>query len=392
MATPKPTLALLRTLAGEGDFNLYRMLESGKTGFVFLKCLRTALTYAWRAGRPSAGETVVFVKGDNQLRLYEHQKKSLKAEFGKLEVYTSPRLSANIDQLHLPRFEIQKTILQIFYLLLTLVTGRRRYLNLFLLSFFSAIKMAVDGSLSSARNFICYNDQPFDVAAIISALHQRGNCRTITIQHGLILSEKFYFPTNTQEFWAWGELSRLHFRSRLPDGKFVIKGRYPDDPESKSNTFILPKSADASWKILIAPSHQHNEVKSLVQLIKNNLPKSEASNTHIGIKLHPATKGAPLIRLWLYIFAREITIEHENMEKLCLQYEALFTKNSTSAVDFLLRGKPVAFSEFSENDRFPSEKHGFNTSQLKHLLKRENINTSNSNTERLKFIKDAINV
>lgn len=251
--------------------------------------------------------------------------------------------------------------------------------------------MAVDGSLSSARNFICYNDQPFDVAAIISALHQRGNCRTITIQHGLILSEKFYFPTNTQEFWAWGELSRLHFRSRLPDGKFVIKGRYPDDAESKSNTFILPKSADASWKILIAPSHQHNEVKSLVQLIKNNLPKSEASNTHIGIKLHPATKGVPLIRLWLYIFAQGFSIERVNMEKLSLQYNALLTKNSTSAVDFLLRGKPVVFSDLPSGSLFPSPDYGISPSQFSKLLDKA-LDLKAKNAARLQFLSFSLNV
>lgn len=388
----RPTLPLLRALAGEGDFNLYRLLAAGRGGFVFLKCLRTTLAYAWRNGQKPDSATVIWIKGQNQLRLYRNQKNMLEAEFGQSSVYTAPRLNAALDQLHLPRFAIGESAAQAFYLLMMLVTRRRRYLDLFLLAFYAAIRESIDAGLPGVRNFVCYNDQPFDIAAIILALHQTKDCRTVVIQHGLILSEKFYFPANAREFWAWGELSRRHFRSRSPDGKLVIKGRYQDDAESKSDTFVLPDAEGARWKMLVAPSHKHDEIKELARMAKQEIVQKSEKNIRIFMKFHPATKNIWLIKLWIFLFARGIETERREMEILSRQYDILLTKNSTSAVDFLLRGKPVIFSDMMENNDFPSKGYGLEMSDLRHIHNNFHRNIKNINEQRLNFLKNAIYV
>jgi len=392
VVSPKPTLALIRTLAGEGDFHLYRLIAEGKAGFVFLKCLRTTLSYAWLRGGISDAETVAFIKGPNQLRLFQNQKASLEAEFGKLQAYTSPRANTKMHQLALPRFAIRHILFQTYYLLLMLVTRRARYLNLFLLHFFAAIQISIDRGFASTRNFICYNDQPFDVAAIIAALHQRADCRTIVIQHGLVLSEKFYFPANAQEFWAWGELSRVHFQSRAPNGKMVVKGRYKDDLESKSDIFVMPEEGDKNWKILVAPSFKHDEIKELVGIAKKTFFPKGKSFDRMAIKMHPATKSVWMIKLWLLMTARGIVIERAHMEDLSDQYDVLFTKHSTSAVDFLLRGKPVAFLTLVSGATFPSDKYGLSISQFKTPLQTGKYDIEHMNESRIKFLKCALNV
>lgn len=391
MPRPKPSLRLLRTLAGEGDFHLYRLLGEGKGVFVFFKCLRTVLYHALNGGSRSNATTVIFVTGKNQLRLSRRQLPELKREFGDFRLGALSLLKGSPEILRLPRFRIGHALRQILLLFLMLITSRRRYLNLFLLEFFNAIRESSYEGLPRIATLICYNDQPFQTAAVIAAVHERGSVRTIVIQHGLILSETFYFPTNAQEFRAWGELSREHYRSRCDASRFVVSGRYVNDQAQKSNSFVLPTNVTEEIKILAATSHATKDLRELVSAI-SRIMHTNSGNARFAIKLHPATKFAWLTRLWLRRALPGVRIETGEMEDLAPRYDILVTKNSTSALDFLLLGKPVFVTEVKFGKSFPSSNYAFDIVDFADLPLLTDISLTRQNNNRLEFLKDSLNV
>lgn len=382
----------LNTLAGEGNFHSYRMLHSRKRGLLFAKSLAVTLSFALNRGEVASQKAVVFVKGKNQLRYQSFLAEQLQKELGKCDVFTSSRLPLDIDRSSLGGFSLSALVRQATLLTLMLVTGRRRYLNLYLLAFQVEIDRIVNKSFEHINTFLCFNDQPYDVAAILNSLHNKKRCRTIVVQHGLILSEQFYFPTVAREFWAWGELSKRHYRSWSRTGSIFIKGRYIGDEAKKGEHLVMDRPIGEPLKILIAPSHIHIEVQDIVLGVKSILPEFYREKTTFAIKFHPATKFKSWLKFRCWWIAPSLNVETAPMEALAERYDALITKNSTSAIDFLLRGKPVFFHPAFNGADFPSSKYGFTLLQLKNLVENRTLDVNDKNVERMKLLKDTLNV
>jgi hypothetical protein len=80
------------------------------------------------------------------------------------------------------------------------------------------------------------------------------------------------------------------------------------------------------------------------------------------------------------------------MEMLAERRDALITYNSTSAVDFLLRGKPVFFVDPHSGDEFPSMAYGLRFTDLEDFVVSCDFGLSNHNKARLQFLKRTLNV
>lgn len=388
MPSMQPSLRLIRVLAGEGDFHLYRLLRE-RLLFLFIKCLLNSLAWFRGNGSETAARSVAFVKGANQSRYFRYARAQLTAELGSLQLYESAPPPANAEAILLPRFQARDVARQTGFLLMMLMTGKRRYLNLYLMQFAAAVRHAVDKGLPSVESFVCFNDQPYDVAAVVFALNQRKTCRTIVIQHGLVLSPNFYFPAVASEFWAWGELSKQHYRAWDKGAQLVVKGRYQSDAAAKADTFVWPPQ-DRPVRILIAPSFFHDEVKTILTEIDKILSPEVKKTVRIAIKFHPATKLIWRLRWWCHRHVPWLSEEHEPMEQLATKYDALVTKNSTSSVDFLLRGKPIFVINLHSRNDFPSPAY---TLELKKIFAMEEFKQSanNLNAARLNFLQTALN-
>ena len=387
----RPSLKNLRVLAGEGDFHCYRLLAMGRRVFLFSKYLLTTVAYCLGQGGGATERTVAFVKGKNQLRYHRHVTTQLNSEFGPVQLFVSSGLSLSPEFRMLPRIPVSAVFHQFCLLTLLLLTGRRRYLNLYLLAFAGAVGKVVEKGLGGVKVFVCYNDQPYDVASILFALNNRKNCRTVVIQHGLVLNEKFYFPSVAEEFWAWGELSREHYRAWSSSARLLVKGRYADDARKKREEFILPVDGEP-LRILIAPSHYHEEVKQILTSLNKVLVDMPSRNVFFAIKFHPSTRFIGLLKLWCVRHTPWLGEESDPMEALSDKCDVLVTKYSTSAVDFLLRGKPVFFLEPRTDQGFPSEAYGFELGQLGSLLCSSLSDLDRKNTARKKFLEIALNV
>lgn len=380
----------LRKLAGEGRYSAYRIFSTKRRWFICLKYLIVTLTH-WRGmGKAAENQAVIFIKGSNQLRQWRFLEEEIKEKFGNVDVYTSShQLSGEALRVTM-RFSTLAVLKQIFFLSLAFVAGRRRFINLYLLNFQKEMDRVVSETFQGVKHLICFNDQPYDVAAVLNALHRISDCRTIVVQHGLILSEDFYFPTIANEFWAWGRLSEKYFRNWSADSKFIVRGRYASDLDAMQKTYIARKTK--MLHLLIAPSHNHDEVHELVESVLAGLTERQRSSANIAIKLHPSTKFKKRVFHSLARKAPWLRTVFDPMEELADRYDALLTKNSTSAVDFLLRGKPVFFLAPELSSEFPSLEYGFPVSELGPLIDGDHVVSTQANDARRKFLKDAINV
>lgn len=384
-----PSVAILHRVAGEGNFNIYRQLSEGRRLFLFAKCLLVTWSFMQGRGDYATEKTIALVKGSNQARYQKQVKEQLEHEFGKVEVFlTAPIKGVEFNKL-LPRFEVLAGAQQILYLLCMLFTGSRRFLNLYLLSFYAAMDEVVNIGLKNVENFVCFNDQPFDVAALVYALNNRKSIRTVVIQHGLILSEKFYFPVVAKEFWGWGELSKKHYRSWDSSGKILVKGRYKEDERIKSSGVNAGNKVPV--KILIAPSHYHSEIADIVEKVDNLIGMYCGNKVLLGIKLHPSTKFKLLIKAIHFSRGLKLIREVDDMEMLADKYDVLVTKNSTSAVDFMLRGKIVFSISPSCDGRFPSVEYVELIDILPAYID-GGINRLKKESGRSNFLREAISV
>lgn len=385
-----PSLALLKTLAGEGKYHLYRLLTNGKRIFLFLKCAKVVTFHTFRSGKPNYASRVTFIKGANQLRLCRRQYNELKEEFGSLHVCAMSSLKYFPNQSYLPKFSLKDASIQYYYLLYMLILGKKRYLNLFLLSFYNSINKSLNYGLPCIQEALFFNDQPFEMAAIAYSLNSRDDVRTVTKQHGLILSENFYFPTNSKEFHAWGNLSRRHFSSRVSTGKLIIRGRSKTDGLRKRADFVLPEGGMRNLRILGATSFLMSDIASLIRALREEFPAHSAQPV-IGIKLHPATKAAWLVRRRIRRALPNAAIEMSDMEDLASEYDILVTKNSSSAIDFMLLGKPVIFLSPPAKAKFPSVQYGFDLEDIRNFINNRKIEIG-KNKKRLQFLKESLNV
>lgn len=378
----------VRVLASEGRYHLYRLLAE-KRLFLGAKLALVAVRH-WRGvgTRPRTNQ-IALINGENQLRYHRNSAEMSTARLGDIEAFANYNPTSDLPLF--PRIKTTSLVTLLLLVLRVLFLGRRRDLSLYLLAFFRATKDIVQEQLSDVKVLVCYNDQPFDVAALVHALNQRGGCRTIVIQHGLILSPTFYFPSIAKEFWAWGSLSQDYFATRHPEGRLVITGRYHDDAAIKSDGF-LDLSRTPKIKTLIAFSFFHDEIiRGLHEILRQRRKMSQnmAITVQFNIKLHPALKNERRIRAMIAKSFGWITVVDGDMEELVVQHDNLITSSSTSAVDFLLVGKGVYFLAPNETADFPSLDYGFSLSDF---LARDTHGLAKKNHMRLRFLKKALHI
>jgi len=331
-------LSILKAMAGEGNFYSYKLLKKRKIMFLFLKYLITSFSYFWGKQNISDKTVVAYAKGINQLRHHRFTRKMREERVGDVDLYTDkPVYGAN----RLPRISIRYLFKHIFILIVFLFSRKKKYLNLYYLSFYEAINDVVIRGLQGVRVFICYNDQPYDVAAIVHNLNKKGFCKTVVVQHGLIVSQEFYFPTIAQEFWAWGELSREHFASRLSDGKLIVVGRYAEDKNVMRCFYDKGDNDNGPLKILVAVSYDYYQFYHVMVYIFTYIIKINHREVICSVKLHPATKLKFLYRLFLLIYKKRLNEEVGLIEDVVNDYDVLISVCSSSLIDFILRGKPV---------------------------------------------------
>lgn len=382
---------ILRVVGGEGNRHLHRTLRGGKRIFVGLKLLKTAWVYS-RGPRHGAinADSLALANGPNQLRHHRKALTLLTKEIGAVELRILRQKSCVLQgDGYFPGIPMASFLKQCAILFGLLLTGKERFLNLFYIDFYSAIEKLVRQRCGSVSNFICYNDQPFDMAAVVLAFKKSTGVNTIVVQHGLILNSAFYFPVNAHDFWAWGELSKENFAARDNNAGIVIKGRYLEDSTRLVKARCLQLSSQVS--ILVAPSHIHAEVTGLLTILSSVI--SQLRNTtvpRVAIKLHPATKLNFLIKRFCRSIFPGIVFETEDMDVLAEKYDVLLTKNSTSAVDFMLLNKPIFFSNFMHNGKFPSGSYGMPVERLGDFLSGVSMPCLNNN--RITFLREALNV
>jgi hypothetical protein len=397
MGNERSSLGIVRALGSEGNFQNHQLVKNGRALFVCLKLVRAALFYAFcggsaGAGTPPAGDAAVLVKGPNQLRLFSKQKPELEAEFGAITPIATSRFSPEQDLSPLPRISLAGAVKLIALAALLFCTRKARHLNLFYLRFFEAIEPVCAHRLSGYDAVACYNDQPFDIAAIVHAVNLQGTAKTIVFQHGLVLSEAFYFPAKAREFRAWGELSRTHYKALDRASHLVVSGRYGDDAALKAAQFKLPDANEGRPAILAAPSFVPAEIDDMTGAIAEWLGGCGLSDPKIAIKLHPATKQKTSILAKIRRALPSLCEETDVMEELAHRYDVLITKNSTSALDFMLLGKPVVFLEPRDDGQFPSAAYGFALDELVGMSAMTIQRLDQKNAARLEFLKAALNV
>lgn len=383
-------IRVVKTMAAEGNFHAHNLLRNGGRFFLFIKYLKSTLEY-WSGSRHSAhdfGPSIVYIKGANQLRHFRETKTLIEARVGSVVPYSGTSLDPSTRRMAM--VTTQDVFAQMRCLFLLLLTGRRRYLNMYYVAFYEGVRRSIlKGHFAGVSNFICFNDQPYDIAALVLVFREVAECNTAVLQHGLILSPHFYFPTHVHEFWGWGEVSAEHFRGSFPGVKFVITGRKLDDRIIKSDEFI-PRAPQTEVSFVIAPSHSPAQIKMLIAKVKK--AQSKTSHARFFIKLHPATKLKALVRLWLRINAPWLSEVHAPMSVLSTRYDGLISVNSTSAVDFLLLGKPAFFAVVNEGAAFPSSQYGLYLDDLDEQVGGNFASLNSYNPPRLNFLREYLNV
>ena len=408
MGDERSSLGIVRALGSEGNFQNHQLVKNGRALFVCLKLVRAALFYAFCGGSAvastsPAGDAAVLIKGPNQLRLFAKQRPELETEFGAITPIATSRFSPNTHGLislplsSLPGISLARAAKLILIAALLFCTRKARHLNLFYLRFFEAIEPVCAHRLGGHEVVACYNDQPFDIAAIIHAVNLQGKAKTIVFQHGLVLSEAFYFPAKAREFRAWGDLSRKHYKALDSASHLVVSGRYGDDAAQKAAQFKVPDASPDDNKggrpaILAAPSFVPAEIDDMAGSIAEWLGASGLSDPKIAIKLHPATKQKARILAKIRRALPSLCEETDRMEELAHRYDVLITKNSTSALDFMLLGKPVVFLEPRDDGQFPSAAYGFALDELVSMSAMTMQRLDEKNDARLEFLKAALNV
>ena len=393
MSDFKSARETLTRLAGEGSFAVYRRSSLGQRLFISLKfAANSSSFFLFGSNEKISAEDIFFIKGRNQLRLHRRANIRFDEEDRSTSVFLQPDFAMRRVG-HVRRWlRIEGRYLwaQIWFICGFLLTGKKRYLNLYFLNYQASMEAGIQKYCGNIRNFVCYNDQSYEAAAIILALRRLTSAKTVVVQHGLILSPEFYFPTNADEFWAWGELSKKHFSCRKQATTLLVKGRFPEDQAVK-NEEKAASIAAARPRILIAPSHKHREILDLVRSTLSHSTRLD-EDVELTIKFHPATKFRFLLAL--YCRSRQISIESmsSDMCEISGKFDAIVTRNSTSAIDFMLRGKPVFIDLFDPKTDFPSREYADPISDLSALIERRKLADEHQRVHRLNFLKSAINV
>lgn len=352
----------LGVLAGEGGFAVYketsllaRLRRVAKYGV-------NSVSHFLKGSRSEcAAKVLVYAVGANQSRLRSRYGVQY---FGSDALFVDhPKLGGVRDRIGAPCIGFSELMRHLYLLSIYLVRGKKRDLSLFFLAYQKSMEAYVNSCMAGVREFYCFNDQIYECSSLILSLRRKGECKSVVIQHGLILRHQYYFPVNADEFWAWGRLSGRNYsnRYRLGLGGFVIKGRFPSDLEywKSARSGCLEEGAS----ILIAPSYDISEVARLLELTK----AAVGSVCKIYLKPHPSTKGMVEVRGLCRKYGVELVPKEREMGDLALEMDAMVTSFSTSVIDFLILKKLVFVEKFHVIDDFPSPDYCYSLSEISRM-------------------------
>ncbi|WP_421860206.1 hypothetical protein [Marinobacter salarius] len=271
-----------------------------------------------------------------------------------------------------------------FYCLGYIVLGKNKLLAAFFIKYYNCVSDFFRENLHSINRLICFNDQPFECASLILAAksHKKSS---VVIQHGVIISYDYYFPINCDEFWAWGSAGRPYFKSRSVCGEYIVKGRWLKKKEAISSDFVFPDSGKP--KGVICPSFFWKEIFFFIRFLKALKEKG----VKVDLKLHPATKFKILIK-FLMITSRCKWVKPEvSIQLVAKEYDFLITRNSSSALDFLLLGKPVFGVGTSDRDNRVFGQSFFDENGIDNFVFKGELNHAREvNDNRLSFLAKCV--
>lgn len=378
----------LNVLAGEGGFAVYGVKGfSARSRRVAKYAVNSIAHFLCGSRDVCEAKILVYTVGANQLRLRSRYGSKY---FGEGAFFVNhPKLKTGLSGAGSPYISFASLTRQLSYLLFYLISGKKRGLNLFFISYQGAIEKYVESHVNGVLKFFCFNDQIYECSSLILAIRRCTSGRSVVVQHGLVLSHRFYFPVNADEFWAWGELSRRYFSSRV-GSEFKLVGRFPDDIEKFEGEFNGCLNGVNDFRLLIAPSYDKNEV---MRLLEAGLKLRGRVNVSVFLKLHPATKNVTPIELFCSRNRVVVLGIEEEMGVLAERVDGLLTSFSTSVLDFLLIGKPVFVERFNVVDDFPSREYCFSASDVLSVASDDFFDRMSSMNEgRIKFLREAINV
>lgn len=325
---------IIRALAGEGGFAILKKKSFLVRVIWFVKVVLKLSFMLAKVSRKVNVKDLVYICGLNQERLLKSLDLKLYGIGDGYGLIKQPKSLFRNNKGGFISIDCPSYFRLVSLCFIYMVTGSRKHVSLFLISYYRSVTFILDNSDLNFERFICFNDQPFEAAALTLWARFKGK-KTIVLQHGVILSYDYYFPTNSHEFWAWGKNGRVYFRSNLKNGLYIEKGRHLIDKKKIPDGFVLPHIENA--KGVICPSFYLSEVISFIRLASS----LKDGYAEIFLKLHPATKCKFLFRLVIWLYGVSWLDYKKPILDVAENYDFLITKNSSSAVDFLLLGKPV---------------------------------------------------
>ncbi len=378
---------VIRCLGGEGNFSIFKR-KNLLSRFIWALKAVVKLTYMLTGYSVKINtKDLIYLCGVNQDRLLQSLDLKSYGISDEHDVIKQPRSIYKKNKWPFVSIDLHCYWMLVFLCLVYVVTGNNRYIAAFLIRYYKGVSYFLNATVSDIERLICLNDQPFEAAALTLWAREQGK-NTIVLQHGVILSYNYYYPSNSKEFWAWGENGRLHFKTRVKGGKYVVKGRFLKKEYDIPGYFILPDRETMNG--VVCPSFSASEIVGLIKLV-GSIEKGKGKRL-FSLKLHPSTKFKFVFRLIGFFYGLNWINYKTPILEVAKKYDFLVTKNSSTAVDFLLLGKPVfgietpPLHEKIFNNSFFSEDDMKKLIHSGHLFNVEEVNDS-----RISFIRGCTN-
>ena len=272
-----------------------------------------------------------------------------------------------------------------FLLILVLLTKavfmpRKRDVILIYLQMFEFMQKNFSSVFPEIKSLSVFNDKNH-LNALFVECAKKNEVSTLVHQHGYIANKASYFPINANHFLSWGTQAYDYARNYRQQGKVIKSQRFNSDIRNLETKFLVPRVK--CFKILIAVNYKPEQIDNVAKVIR----KLEKLDHYVCIKLHPSQKFKFLTRIRYKALNSKLGFVKSRIDHLADQFDILVTISSTSALDFLLRGKPVIFLNDGPRFEIPSFSYGFS---LNDLLSRFSLNDemlNNKNKNRLQFLE-----
>lgn len=345
---------------------------------IVVKLLRDLNRISSISVREIHNEEILIIDGLNQERIYKR----------KLDEFTSQACACYIGNKNSKlqdqkRFQIN-ILCRNFYILLFIILKFilfRKRKNLLEIYYFlqKLIFSNFEKNFPNVKMLYFFNDRSYLNYLIISCAYTR-NVRTCVYQHGYIANLSSYFPIHAHKFLSWGkhafELAQLFNQEH----KVKVNCRTFKDQELISHDLQIPNKDDC--RVLIAVNYRANQLNRLPRIIR----VLRDCNLSVTIKLHPSQKFKWITKIKTKLKSPGVEFVSKQMDDLVETFDVLITISSTSAFDFLLRGKPVIFLDDGPENMIPSFSYGFSIDDLMSNFALDQESLIEKNRSRISFL------